>query len=153
MQLSCMYWERGHFSTTRPVSNFYNTHHYPTNMAMIMTVPWGQCVHHVLYFNDIMISTILDFHFGSDSKKLSLICLSLVSDDFVSRSMQHCSSQQPTQPQSSKWLGFIAAWPLTLSSTTWRLWWTGNSWRTKPFQFLKESSLLPTWLRSCWSSN
>ena len=37
-----------------------------------------------------------------------------------------------------KWTGFTAVWPLTLLSTTWRLWWTEKSWKTKPFQFRQE---------------
>ena len=71
---------------------------------------------------------------------------------YVSRLIPNCLWKQPTQPVSHKWLGFTAVRPLTPPSTTWRLWWTGRSWRTKPFQFLQESNLLPTWLRSCWSS-
>ena len=73
-------------------------------------------------------------------EKFCLKCLSIakiISDVLlIYRLIHYHISEQPTQLLSFKWLGYTAAWPLTLPSTTWRLWWTGKSWRTKPFQFL-----------------
>ena len=70
------------------------------------------------------------------------------------RLMKQLSSKQRTRfLQSYKWLGCTPVWRLTLPSTMWPLWWTGKNWKKKPFQFLKEHNVLPTWLKSCWFQN
>ena len=152
--MSCMYImyrESDHFSRTPQVKSLLQNPLNPPTLTMILKVPWGQCGY-TLYYTSMISWSYWVFIFWKSFWEI--LCFIPEPDIWslmrnVSRLMHKHSWEQRTQPESSKWLGFTAVWPLTLPSTTWRLWWTGKSWRTKLFQFLQENNLLLIWLRSC----